>query len=109
VDLEETMTGELAEHGGRHPLPELNQFVDDMKDLGIDDGSTVIIYDDGGLSMACRLRWLLKYIGKDKVFILEGGFDNWVKNGGESTTMVPDVKRSDNLTMNINHKMTADM
>lgn len=44
-----------------------------MRKLGLNDESIVVIYDDGGLEMAARLLYLLKYIGKDNVFILEGG------------------------------------
>src|SRR5690606_34540230 len=62
VSLEEVMTGDLAEHGGRHPLPNMKKFVEDMKNLGVSDDSTVVIYDHGNLALAGRLWWLLKYM-----------------------------------------------
>src|SRR5699024_11931520 len=69
ISLEDTMTGKVSEHGGRHPLPDMEVFIKEMKQLGISDSSTVIIYDNGDLAMAGRLWWLLRYAGKDKVFL----------------------------------------
>ena len=83
VSMEEITTGELREHGGRHPLPDMNEFIENMKSFGIKDDSTIIIYDDGDLAMAGRLWWILKYSGKHQVYILGGGIKSWVENGME--------------------------
>lgn len=109
VSMEETMTGELSFHGGRHPLPDMEVFIKDMKDLGINDGSTILIYDDGDLAMAGRLWWLLKYSGKDNVYILEGGIKQWIHNGNELTTEIPKVPKSDSLSLNINDLMNVNI
>lgn len=109
VSMEETMTGELGLHGGRHPLPDMEVFIKDMKDLGINDGSTIVIYDDGDLAMAGRLWWLLKYSGKDNVYILEGGIKQWINNGNDLTAEIPKVPKSDSLSLNINDLMNVNI
>ncbi len=109
VSLEDTMTGELGIHGGRHPLPDMKRFVEDMKGLGIHDDSLLVIYDDGALAMAARLWWLLKYIGKSKVYILEGGFDNWLREGGEITDTILKRRKSKGLSLNINSDIRVNM
>lgn len=109
VSLEEIMTGKVSTYGGRHPLPDLKEFTDHMMNLGVDDDSIVIIYDDGNIAMAGRLWWLLKYIGKEDVFILEGGISKWMDNNGEITTKVPKINRSNSLSLNINKRMNVDM
>ncbi|MSU00489.1 sulfurtransferase [Tissierella pigra] len=109
VPMEEITTGELREHGGRHPLPDMNEFIENMKSFGIKDDSTVIIYDDGDLAMAGRLWWILKYSGKHQVYILEGGIKSWVENGMEVTTEIPKVKKSDILTLNLDSSMEVDI
>ena len=109
VSLEEVMTGEISEHGGRHPLPDMKKFVDDMKDLGMEDDSTVVIYDDGSLSFAGRLFWILKYIGKEDVYVLNGGYNNWVRSGGEITESSPFVERKEDLSLKINDDLKVDM
>jgi thiosulfate/3-mercaptopyruvate sulfurtransferase len=109
VSMEEVMTGELREHGGRHPLPNMDEFIENMKDLGIEDNSTVVIYDDGDLAMAGRLWWILKYSGKNKVYVLEGGIKSWVENDLELTTEIPKVKKSNSLTLKLTPSMEVDM
>lgn len=109
VSLEETMTGELSEHGGRHPLPDMEKFLENMKDLGISNDSKIVIYDDGGLSFAGRLWWLLKYMGKEDVFVLIGGYNNWVRSGGEISVAAPLVERSEDLELNIQEEIVVDM
>lgn len=109
VSMEEVMSGEKSEHGGRHPLPNIDKFVEDMKGFGVDDDSTVVIYDDGDLTFAGRLLWLLRYIGKDNVFVLKGGYPEWVSSGGEITDSTPSVRKSENLSVNINEDIKRDM
>lgn len=109
VSLENVAAGKVSTHGGRTPLPDLNEFVENMRSLGVSDTNQVLIYDDGNLHHAGRLWWVLKYIGKKDVFILEGGIDKWVDSSGEITTEVPLVKKSDSLSLNINEKIRVDM
>lgn len=109
VSMEETMSGELELHGGRHPLPDMDVFIEDMKKLGISNNSTVVVYDDGELAMAGRLWWLLKYSGREKVYILEGGIKYWNDNNLNLTTETLEVKRSNILDLNIDYSMVVDM
>ncbi len=45
-----------------------------MERLGIGDEHAVIVYDDGGSSIAARLWWALNYYGHPEVKLLNGGF-----------------------------------
>lgn len=109
VSMEKVMTGELEEHNGRHPLPLLDTFIEDMKRFGVEDSSTVIIYDDGDLAMAGRLWWLLRYIGKKDVFLLEGGVNNWKVKGLELTKEIKKPKLSKILSLNIDKSIITDI
>lgn len=109
VSLYDTLTGEIGVHGGRNPLPKMEKFIEDMKKLGITDDSTIVVYDNGDLDMAGRLWWMLKYSGRDKVYILEGGLNAWEENGLELTTEVPERKESNSLTLNLRPSMEADI
>jgi thiosulfate/3-mercaptopyruvate sulfurtransferase len=66
---------------GRHPLPELSRFAEFLGRSGIGNDSDVVVYDDAGGAMAARLWWLLRYVGHDRVAVLDGGFPAWVAAG----------------------------
>ena len=109
VSLEDVLTGKLESHGGRHPLPDLNKFIDHMKKLGVKDSSKVIIYDDGTLAMAGRLWYIFKLIGKEDVYILEGGIRAYIENGGPTTRDLPLIEESSDLSLKLNEDMLVDV
>lgn len=84
MDLEKDLSGKVKETGGRHPLPDLNHFIDILKQSGINDQSIVIAYDENH-AFASRFVWLLKAIGHKEAYVLDGGLSAW-KEAGLSTT-----------------------
>lgn len=48
---------------------------------GIDDGSTVVIYDDTQGLFAARVWWSLRAYGLISVRVLDGGYPDWVREG----------------------------
>lgn len=62
---------------GRHPLPDPEQFETLMRRSGVSHDTLVIAYDDGPGLFASRLWWLLRWLGHDKVKVLDGGFSAW--------------------------------
>jgi len=108
VPVEELLTGEIKEHGGRHPLPDMMEFTQNMNKLGVDDDSIVIIYDDD-LSMAGRLWWMLRYIGFKESYILLGGFNAWKSNNYSVSTSFPEIQKGNKLTFDLQKDMIADI
>jgi thiosulfate/3-mercaptopyruvate sulfurtransferase len=80
-DLEHDLSAPKGLHGGRHPLPDWNEFVRKLEAAGIDNESIVIAYDDQGGAMASRLWWMLQYVGHSQVFVLNGGYTQWEEAG----------------------------
>ncbi len=66
-----------------------------MSKLGIDKNTNVIVYDDGNSLFATRLWWVLNYYGHDRVKVLNGGLDNWVKQGFSVNNHATEVSCSD--------------
>jgi thiosulfate/3-mercaptopyruvate sulfurtransferase len=67
----------------------------------------VIAYDQGNGAYAARLWWLLRWVGHDRVAVLNGGFAAWQQAGLPIDThsalrqprqFVPDLRRSDVVT-----------
>lgn len=60
--------------GGRHPLPELNNFITLLSELGIRPNNQIVVYDDKfGANAAARLWWMLKAADFLHVKVLDGG------------------------------------
>ncbi len=74
VDLE-SITGK--EGAGRHPLPTAAQFEREMRRAGVGPGTSVVVYDDTGVSVAARLWFLLGYFGHAAQAVLDGGLQAW--------------------------------
>ena len=57
-------------------------FAEVMSTLGVEDGVTVVIYDDDENAMvATRLWWVLAYYGHERVRVLNGGWRRWIAEG----------------------------
>jgi thiosulfate/3-mercaptopyruvate sulfurtransferase len=107
-DLVKDLSGEVGEHGGRHPLPNIPEFVQKLEQAGIDEKTTVVAYDQGEGAFAARFWWLLQYLGHEKVYVLDGGFKGWTEGHYPVTSEVPIFNRAAFKT-NINHKLLASM
>ncbi|AJY74981.1 sulfurtransferase [Paenibacillus beijingensis] len=81
LDLEQDLSGPLAEHGGRHPLPEPARLAEVFGKAGISADKRVVAYDDQGGMMAARLWWLLRYTGHEAVYVTDQGFTAWREAG----------------------------
>ncbi|MCB1772957.1 MAG: sulfurtransferase [Gammaproteobacteria bacterium] len=76
--LDRDLSSPITPDSGRHPLPDINRLVDLFGRLGIRSETQVIAYDDSGGTMAVRLWWLLRWLGHDRVAVLDGGWPQWV-------------------------------
>ena len=65
---------------------------------GIKNDDHVVIYDrDPSLAFhysTCRAWWLFKLFGHQKVSILYGGFNSWLKNGGQINDTQPKIEET---------------
>jgi thiosulfate/3-mercaptopyruvate sulfurtransferase len=87
--LDRDLSGKKTGKNGRHPLPEPQDFERWLEKTGLTPKDQVVCYDAGPGSMAARLWWMLRWIGHDKVAVLDGGFAKWMKEGREVTIDVP--------------------
>jgi thiosulfate/3-mercaptopyruvate sulfurtransferase len=67
-----------GEQGGRHPLPDSEDFARAAGAAGIGDGVFVVAYDQGMNGGAARLWWLLRHFGHDDAAVLVGGLETWL-------------------------------
>ena len=86
VDLDTDLAAPVGP--GRHPLPSPAAFAARMAELGVDDDSDVVVYDDAGGIVAARLWWMLDDLGHPRVRVLDGGLVAWTTMGGPLTAEV---------------------
>lgn len=91
--LDELLSGPKTDAAGRfhgrHPLPDRQQFVQAMRELGINNDTQVVAYDAHGGMYAARLWWLLRWIGHSDVAVLDGGMAAWQALGETLTSDTP--------------------
>ena len=78
LDLDRDLSSPISQHGGRHPLPNPTELADKLSAMGVNSQTLVVAYDDSRFAFAARLWWLLRYLGHNRVAVLNGGFKGWV-------------------------------
>lgn len=87
--LDEDLSGEIIKGvTGRHPFPLIEDFAPKCSHWGIDAKTQVVAYDQGHGGIAARLWFLLKWLGHEKVAVLDGGWQQWQKAGYPTSTMM---------------------
>jgi thiosulfate/3-mercaptopyruvate sulfurtransferase len=89
LDLNRDLASPVQQHGGRHPLPDIATLAAKLSQMGITAQTLIVAYDDSRFAFASRLWWLLKYMGHDRIAVLEGGFSAYQSSGLPISTDLP--------------------
>jgi thiosulfate/3-mercaptopyruvate sulfurtransferase len=81
ADLDRDLAGAVHAGTGRHPLPDLPEWLRTLNRWGIDAGVQVVAYDQGNGAYAARLWGLLRWVGHRNVAVLNGGYAAWLAAG----------------------------
>lgn len=75
---------------GRHPWPQLDDFLSALGRWGITPQTQVVAYDAGdGALAAARVWFLLRMLGHERVAVLDGGWEHWQARGLPVDSDVP--------------------
>lgn len=66
-----------------HMMPGPELFQEKVRQLGLNQDSMVVVYDDVGIYASPRAWWMLRAMGHQQVAVLDGGLPAWVDAGGE--------------------------
>ena len=86
-DLSAARTGA----NGRHPLPAPEVFAATLGAAGIGNDTQVVVYDASNGAFAGRLWWMLRWLGHERVAVLDGGYAQWLKDDGPETAALPAI------------------
>jgi len=87
--LDRDLSDPITPQSGRHPLPDPDRLCDWLGGHGVSRDTQVVVYDDTGGTMAVRLWWLLRWLGHDRVAMLDGGWQAWLQAGLPLQTSPP--------------------
>jgi thiosulfate/3-mercaptopyruvate sulfurtransferase len=89
MHLDRDLSGVKTGRNGRHPLPDPAAFARRMGECGVGPATQVVAYDNEGGIFAARLWWLLRWLGHEKVALLDGGLPGWRRAKQALVTEVP--------------------
>ena len=93
LDLNLDLSSPVQKHGGRHPLPDFEKLATKLSQIGVTSGETMVVaYDDSRFAFAARLWWLLRYMGHERVAVLDGGFAGWQVQNYVVNAEIPPAK-----------------
>ncbi len=70
------------------------KFAEAMADIGVDESTFVVAYDNTNGRLAARLWWALAYYGHERAAVLDGGWPRWRAEERPTTTAVAPVERA---------------
>jgi thiosulfate/3-mercaptopyruvate sulfurtransferase len=95
LHLDRDLSGPKTGRTGRHPLPDPAVFAKRMGECGVGPDTQVVAYDNEGGVFAARLWWTLRWLGHDKVALLDGGLPGWRRAKQALVTDVPTFTPAD--------------
>jgi thiosulfate/3-mercaptopyruvate sulfurtransferase len=72
-----------------HMLPDEALFTTEMRRLGVQQDSVVVVYDSVGIFSAPRAWWMLRAMGHTQVAVLDGGLPAWKQAGHAVNRDIP--------------------
>ena len=82
------LSGPMTGSNGRHPLPDPEKLAARLGEIGIGPQTQVVVYDDSQGMIAGRLWLLMRWLGHDRVALLDGGLQAWQAAGQPLTATV---------------------
>lgn len=89
ASLDRDLAAPITPSTGRHPLPTADVFAATLGSWGVGANTQVVVYDADTGAYAARLWWMLRWVGHERVAVLDGGFKAWTAAGLPISTEIP--------------------
>jgi len=80
IDMDTQLSAPKSGQNGRHPMPSSDAVRALLESIGLNDDTQLVIYDVGGMASG-RLWWMTRWIGHERVAVLDGGLKAWERAG----------------------------
>jgi thiosulfate/3-mercaptopyruvate sulfurtransferase len=91
-----------------HMLPSAAKFSSRVRQLGLGDGTRIVIYDNNRFSASARAWWMFRVFGHPDVVVLDGGLRKWQAEGRPVDDR-PVAPRERHFTARQNHLLVRDL
>ncbi|MDQ3444608.1 MAG: sulfurtransferase [Pseudomonadota bacterium] len=91
--IDAQLSGKKNGFNGRHPLPRQDDLVETFRGWGINADTHIVAYDAQGGQFASRLWWLARWLGHERIALLDGGWAKWFSDTQLSSQDVPTKAR----------------
>ena len=91
-----------------HMLPDPVKFSSRVRQLGLGDGTRIVIYDNNRYSASARAWWMFRLFGHPDVAVLNGGLAKW-RAEGRPVTDEPIIPRPAHFTARQNHLLVREL
>lgn len=89
-------------------LPDAEVFSRLLANLGANENSYIIAYDDEGGGCAARFLWTLHVFGHRRASILNGGIVSWINEQHEVTSLPPVSNAATDYSLRAGHEVSSD-
>lgn len=81
IDLQEELSDQASPY--RFTMPSADEFAQLVASKGLSNADTAVVYASNHPMWACRLWWMFRVFGHDRVKVLDGGLSEWLGQGYE--------------------------
>lgn len=105
-DIKKTFSN--TESNMPNTLPSAEQFQFECRKLGINQSSTIVVYDDIGIYSSPRVLWMFKTMGHANIKVLDGGLPEWIKGGFKTVSQPYQRTNEGDFITNFNSTAVVD-
>jgi len=97
IDMDTQLSAPKSGQNGRHPMPSSDAVRTLLESIGLNDDTQLVVYDVGGMASG-RLWWMTRWIGHERVAVLDGGLKAWERAGFPVSTEAGRVRPAGRLS-----------
>jgi len=83
-------------------------FQKEVRKLGINQNSKIVVYDNLGIYTSPRVWWMFKTMGHQNIAVLNGGLPEWIKKGYETESIQQNTYKKGNFKATLNQEMVLN-
>ena len=88
-------------------LPTAEQFEAECQRLGINQSSSIVVFDNLGIYTSPRVWWMFKVMGHQNVAVLDGGLPAWIEAGFAVANTTVEADQPGNFTATFDPQQVA--